>query len=149
VLTLTFCRRSRQACCSCQTRSLLSPFLPYSKTITSASVDMLTDLATAAALSGSGNLSTSGNASQSLSLSLCSLLVLYCFDSCSLLVAGRIIDSSLKSSILFSILAGEREDSGLSSKARAYFGLVFHLNMYFPPDFGSKTPEQKTQNTTK
>jgi hypothetical protein len=48
------------------------------------------------------------------------------------LVAGRVIDSSLKSSSLFSILAGEREDSSLSSKARAYLGLVFHLNRDFP-----------------
>jgi hypothetical protein len=65
------------------------------------------------------------------------------------LVAGRVIDSSPESSCLFSILAGEREDSSHLSKARAYFGLVFNLNRDFPPDFGSKTPEQKTQNTTK
>jgi hypothetical protein len=28
-------------------------------------------------------------------------------------------------------------------------GLVFHLNRDFPPDFGSKTPEQNPKNTTK
>jgi hypothetical protein len=42
-------------------------------------------------------------------------------------VAGRVIDSSLESSSLFSILVREREDSSLSSKARAYLGLVFTL----------------------
>jgi hypothetical protein len=35
----------------------------------------------------------------------------------------------------------------LSSKARAYLGLVFHLNRDFPPDFGRKTPDKKPQNT--
>jgi hypothetical protein len=51
------------------------------------------------------------------------------------IVAGRVIDSSLESSSLFSILAGEREDSSLLSKARAYLGLVFHLNRDFSPRF--------------
>jgi hypothetical protein len=62
-------------------------------------------------------------------------------------VAGRVIDSSLESSSLFSILVGEREDSSLSSKARAYLGLVFHINRDFPHDFCRKTPEKnpKTQ----
>jgi hypothetical protein len=63
------------------------------------------------------------------------------------LVAGRVIDSSLEISSLFSILVGEQEDSGLLSKARAYLGLVFHLNRDFPPDFGRKTPEKKPKNT--
>jgi hypothetical protein len=65
------------------------------------------------------------------------------------LVAGRVIDSSLESSSLFSISAGEREDSSLLPKARAYLGLVFNLNRDFPPDFGSKTSEQNPKNTTK
>jgi hypothetical protein len=60
-------------------------------------------------------------------------------------VAGRVIDSSLKSWSLFSIFAGEREDLSLTSKTQAYLGLVFHLNRDFSLDFGRKTPE-KTLN---
>jgi hypothetical protein len=66
----------------------------------------------------------------------------------SLVVAGRVIDSSLESSSLFSILVGEREDSSLLSKARAYLGLVFNLNRDFSPSILAINPQKKPLKNT-